>query len=304
MNNIIKKILELVTDKKDKPSGAYNIRVNGACADRGCTQNVDIVSKENGSGIDIHVKPGTKEEIYIPVVIDSSELTDIVYNDFYIGEDSDVVIIAGCGIHNEGAGHAQHDGIHTFYVGKNAKVKYLEKHYGSGNGSGDRVINPVTNVFLDEGSSLEMDTVQIDGVDSTKRITSGKVNDNATLLIKEKLRTSGNQVATTEFEINLDGKGSSVDVISRSVAKGSSKQEFISKINGNNECAGHSECDAIIMDKATVTAIPEIKANHVDASLIHEAAIGKIAGAQIIKLMTLGLTREEAEKEIIAGFLK
>ncbi|MDL2280783.1 SufD family Fe-S cluster assembly protein [Selenomonadales bacterium OttesenSCG-928-I06] len=304
MNNIIKKILELVTDKKDKPSGAYNIRVNGACADRGCTPNVDIVSKENGSGIDIHIKPGTKEEVYIPVVIDNNELTDIVYNDFYIGEDSDVVIIAGCGIHNEGSGHTQHDGIHTFHVGKNATVKYLEKHYGSGGGKGDRVINPVTNVFLEEGSTLEMDTVQIEGVDFTKRITNGKVNDNATLLIKEKLMTSGNQVATTEFEIDLDGKGSSVDVISRSVAKGSSVQEFYSKINGNNECAGHSECDAIIMDKATVTAIPEIKANHVDASLIHEAAIGKIAGVQIIKLMTLGLTREEAEKEIIAGFLK
>ena len=305
MNAAVKNILKIVADLVEKPSGAINIRLNGKSIERTSSPNIKITPKENGSGIDIHVKPGTKnEQVHIPVVIENSGLHDIVYNDFYIGEDCDIRIIAGCGIHNDGHHLSQHDGIHTFHVGKNSTVQYSEKHYGEGNGTGERVLNPVTVVDLEENSYLEMETIQIEGVDSTKRTMKGKLLDGATLIVKEKLMTSGTQTAITEYEIDLDGKGCSTNLISRSVAKGSSVQEFYSNINGNNLCAGHSECDAIIMDQGSVKAVPEITANHVDASLIHEAAIGKIAGEQIIKLMTLGLNQEEAETEIVNGFLK
>ena len=305
MDSIEKNLLEQVADIHGVPEGAYNIRSNGSLAGRNTTANIDIVTKEDKPGIDIIIKPGTtNESVHIPVVLSESGLKDMVYNDFYIGENADVTIVAGCGIHNDGIHLSQHDGVHTFHVGKNAKVRYVEKHYGEGSGSGKRVLNPITVVHLDEDSYLEMETVQIEGVDNTKRVTKGDLKDRAQLVIKEKLMTSGNQNATTEFEVNLNGVDCSTNVMSRSVAKGNSFQGFYSKINGNNACAGHSECDAIIMDEACVTAVPEITANHVDASLIHEAAIGKIAGEQIIKLMTLGLSQEEAEAEIVRGFLK
>lgn len=305
MTTAVDTILEKVADLKEKPKGAYNIRVNGKSEGRQSTPNITITPKENSQGIDIHVKPGTKGEyVHIPVVVDGSGYTELVYNDFYLGDGCDVQIIAGCGIHNDGLHLSQHDGIHTFHVGKGAHVKYVEKHYGEGGGSGQRVLNPVTVVNLSDDSYLEMETVQIEGVDSTKRVTKGTVGKGASLVVKEVLMTSGTQSATTEFEVELDGAGSSSNIMSRSVAKGESKQVFLSKINGNNACAGHSECDAIIMDSASVQAIPEITANHVDASLIHEAAIGKIAGEQIIKLRTLGLDQEEAEKAIVDGFLR
>ena len=305
MDAVTEKILHTVADLSGVPTGAYNIRVNGKSIGRASSANVAITPKENGAGIDILVRPGTKgETVHIPVVIENSGYAETVYNDFVIGEDCDIVIIAGCGIHNTGQHLSQHDGVHTFRVGKNSRVKYVEKHYGEGNGSGERVFNPVTEVFVDEAGYLEMETVQIEGVDSTKRQTFGQLADGASLVVNEKLMTSGKQTARTEFTVSLDGKGSSANIVSRSVAKGQSLQEFISKIDGNNECYGHSECDAIIMDEARVRAIPEITANHVDASLIHEAAIGKIAGEQIVKLMTLGLTREAAEAEIVNGFLK
>ena len=305
MKTVVKNMLKTVADLVVLPTNAFNIRVNGSCAERHSTKNVQLIPKENGSGIDIHVKPGTKNEmVHIPVVVDASGFEDLVYNDFYIGEDADVVIIAGCGIHNDGAHLSQHDGIHTFHVGKRARVKYVEKHYGEGDGSGERVLNPVTEVYLDEDSYLEMETVQIEGVDSTNRITKGELKDRATFIVRERLMTSGTQRATTTFDVALNGVDASTNVVSRSVAKGQSFQEFISKIDGNRACVGHSECDAIIMDNACVKAVPELVANHVDASLIHEAAIGKIAGEQIIKLMTLGLTQEEAEAEIVNGFLK
>lgn len=238
------------------------------------------------------------------MVISDTGVTEVVYNDFYVGEGADVVIVAGCGIHNCGTALSQHDGVHSFYLSKNAKVSYQEKHYGDGDGTGGRILNPVTNIHLETGSYLEMDTVQIKGVDSTKRVTNAQLGDKATLVIREKLMTHGNQYAETAFQVELNGAGSSANVVSRSVAKEKSRQVFLSKISGNNSCMGHSECDAIIMDSASVQAIPEITANHVEATLIHEAAIGKIAGEQIVELTTLGLTEEEAEQQIINGFLK
>lgn len=301
----VQEMLRKIAGLPGEPKGAYNIRVDGKSIGRQSTGNIEIKPKENGLGIEIFVRPKTKGEVvHIPVVVDESGLADKVYNDFFIGDGADVDIVAGCGIHNDGSHLTRHDGIHTFYVGKNAKVRYVEKHYGEGNGSGERVLNPVTVVHLDEDSVLEMETVQIEGVDSTERVTKADLKDRAQLIIKEKLLTSGKQRAATKFEVDLNGEDCSANVMSRSVAKGDSYQEFLSRIDGNNVCAGHSECDAIIMDRACVKAIPEITANHVDASLIHEAAIGKIAGEQITKLMTLGLSQKDAEAQIVRGFLK
>lgn len=308
MENIDKiqmNLLEEIAGLHEVPKGAYNIRANGKLAQRNTTANIDIVTKTDKPGIDIIIKPGTvNESVHIPVVLSETGLTDLVYNDFYIGEGANVTIIAGCGIHNGGDKKSQHDGIHTFYVGKNAKLKYIEKHYGKGNGNGENVMNPTTIVEIAEGGYMEMETVQIKGIDSTDRITKAKIDKNGTLVIKEKLMTHGNQSAKTVFEVDMNGDNSHANVISRAVAKDNSKQEFISRVNGNNKCYGHTECDAIIMDNAKISAIPEITANNLDAQLIHEAAIGKIAGEQLIKLMTLGLTEAEAEAEIINGFLK
>ena len=305
LNTVERNILEQVADIHKVPEGAYNIRSNGGLSGRNTTANIDIVTKEDKPGIDIIIKPGTKNEsVDIPVVLSVSGLKDMVYNDFYIGEDADVTIVAGCGIHNCGVDTSEHDGIHTFYIKKNARVKYIEKHYGEGDGMGKRILNPTTVINIEEGGCFEMDSVQIKGVDSTKRDTKAYLKDGATLIIHEKIMTHGVQTAETNFEVDLDGKGSSANVVSRSVARENSKQVFNSRINGNNECSGHTECDAIIMEDASVSAIPQLTANNIDAALIHEAAIGKIAGEQIIKLMTLGLTEAEAEEQIINGFLK
>ena len=305
MDAIEKMLLKQTADLEGIPHGAYNIRANGALESRSTTANIDIVTKEDKPGIDIIIKPGTKNEsMHIPVIISKSGLKDLVYNDFYIGEDCDVTIIAGCGIHNCGDQESRHDGIHSFHIGRNSKVKYIEKHYAAGDGTGGNVMNPTTIIELEEGAYMEMETTQIKGIDSTKRDTEAVVAAGATLIIKEKLMTHGTQFAETNFVVDLNGEDSSTNVISRSVAKDQSTQIFLAKINGNNRCAGHSECDAIIMDEASVSAIPEIVANSVDASLIHEAAIGKIAGEQLTKLMTLGLTEAEAEEQIINGFLK
>ena len=305
MDEIQKNLLLQVADLHEIPAGAYNIRANGQAAGRRSTEHIEIVTKEYKPGIDIYIKPGTKKEsVHIPVLMSQTGLKELVYNDFHIGEDCDVTIIAGCGIHNGGDLTSEHSGIHTFFVGKNAKVKYVEKHYGSGEGTGERIMNPETVIHLEDGSYMEMETTQIKGVDSTERVTKAELGNQAQLVIKEKLMTHGKQVAKTKFYVDLNGEDSSTNVISRSVARDESEQTFYSQINGNNKCAGHSECDAIIMDKAVVRAIPEITANHVEASLIHEAAIGKIAGEQLIKLMTLGLTEQQAEEQIVNGFLK
>ncbi len=305
MDEIQKTLLMQVADLHEVPAGAYNIRANGEAAGRRSTEHIEIVPKEDKPGIDIFIRPGTKKEsVHIPVLMTQTGLKELVYNDFHIGEDCDVTIVAGCGIHNGGDKASEHSGIHSFYIGKNAKVRYVEKHYGSGEGTGERVMNPETVVEMDENSYMEMDTVQIRGVDSTDRVTRAKLGKGAQLVIREKLMTHGKQKATTNFYVDLDGEDSSTNVISRSVAKDSSEQIFYSHINGNNKCAGHSECDAIIMDNAVVRAIPEITANNIDASLIHEAAIGKIAGEQLIKLMTLGLTEAQSEVQIVNGFLK
>lgn len=305
MDRIEKNLLKEIADLHDIPAGAYNIRNNGKLEARNTTANIDIVTKEDKPGIDIMIKPGTKNEsMHIPVILSESGLKDLVYNDFYIGEDADVTIIAGCGIHNCGTDTSEHDGIHTFHIGKNAKVKYVEKHYGEGDGNGARILNPTTVIHIDEGGYMEMDSVQIKGVDSTVRVTEADLAEHAALVIHEKIMTHGKQTAETDFTVDLNGAGASANVVSRSVAKGTSRQKFLSTINGNNACSGHTECDAIIMDEAKIEAIPALTANHIDAALIHEAAIGKIAGDQLIKLMTLGLTEKEAEEQIVKGFLK
>lgn len=305
IDQIQQRILEEVADLHEVPAGAYNIRANGAMAGRNTTANIDIVSKEGVSGIDIRIQPGTRQEsVHIPVVLSKSGVKDLVYNDFYIGDDSDVVIVAGCGIHNGGDQDSQHDGIHRFYVGKNARVKYVEKHYGEGDGNGKRILNPVTEVYMEEGSTMEMEMIQIKGVDSTNRTTLADLAAGARMIVRERLLTHGDQQAISGYTVNLNGDDSSADVVSRSVAKDTSFQRFDSQIVGNARCSGHTECDAIIMGDARILAVPGLEANNIDAALIHEAAIGKIAGEQIVKLMTLGLTEEEAEAQIVNGFLK
>ncbi|MBR2043073.1 MAG: SufD family Fe-S cluster assembly protein [Clostridia bacterium] len=305
MDAIQKNLLSEIADLHEVPAGAYNLRANGKAQGRNSTENIQIVSKEDKPGIDIIIKAGTKNEsVHIPVVISESGLKDLVYNDFYVGDDCDVLIIAGCGIHNTGDSESSHDGIHTFHVGKNARVRYVEKHYGIGDGMGENIMNPTTVIEIDEGGSLEMETTQIKGIDSTVRDTRATLSAGASLVVKEKIMTHGKQYAETNFDVDLNGEDCSAHLVSRSVAKEASRQVFRSRVNGNTKCMSHTECDAIIMDNASVSAIPEVTANHIDAQLIHEAAIGKIAGEQLMKLMTLGLTEKEAEERIVNGFLK
>ena len=299
------RLLREVADLHSVPEGAYNIRSNGVSAGRASTENIEIIPREDGAGLEIHIKPGTvNESVHIPVVMTASGIKEIVYNDFYIGEDSDVVIVAGCGIDNCGPKDSEHDGIHRFFVGKGAKVKYVEKHYGSGDGAGKRILNPGTEVYMEEDSYMEMEMTQIKGVDDTVRDTKAELGKGARLVVHERLMTHGDQKAVSNYRVDLNGEGCSADVVSRSVAKNDSYQKFDAVLNGNTACSGHTECDAIIMDNGRILAVPGLEANNVDAALVHEAAIGKIAGEQLIKLMTLGLTEAEAEEQIINGFLK
>ena len=305
MDEIQKRILREVADLHDVPEGAYNIRANGKSAGRASTANIEIIPREDGQGLTIKIKPGTKNEsVHIPVVMSESGIKETVYNDFYIGEGSDVIIVAGCGIDNCGNQDSQHDGIHRFFVGKDSKVKYVEKHYGSGDGKGKRILNPVTEVYMEDNSTCEMEMVQIKGVDDTERTTRAELKEGAKLIVRERLMTHGDQRAISIYKVDMNGEGSNADVVSRSVARVSSYQKFDAVLTGNAPCSGHTECDAIIMDDGRILAVPGLEANDVDAALVHEAAIGKIAGDQIIKLMTLGLTEEEAEEQIINGFLK
>ena len=305
MDAIQKNLLEQIAGIHEVPQGAYSLRINGNLYGKNDSENITIVKKEDCSGIDIYIKAGTKNEsLHMPVLLSQTGLKEIVYNDFHVGENCDVTIVAGCGIHNSGADESEHSGIHSFYLAKGAKLKYIEKHYGEGDGAGKNVMNPTTVCVLDENSYMEMETAQIKGVDSTIRKTTARLASGATLIVREKIMTHGEQFAETDFTVDLDGEDCGAHVVSRSVAKDNSRQTFLSRVRGNNRCSGHTECDAIIMDDAQVTALPQIEANHVDASLIHEAAIGKIAGEQLIKLMTLGLTEKEAEEQIINGFLK
>lgn len=304
LTEVQKRLIAEVADLHQVPIGAYNFRANSGLAGRNTTANIDIQSKPDGSGIDIHIKPGTKNEsVHIPVVISETGIKETVYNDFFIGEDADVTIVAGCGIDNCGNQDSQHDGIHRFFVEKGAKVKYVEKHYGSGDGMGKRILNPVTEVYMDEGSSMEMEMAQIKGVDSTERTTVAELKKGANLVVRERLMTHGEQKALSVYKVTLFGEGSTADVVSRSVARDKSYQKFDACIIGSAPCKGHTECDSIIMDEGRILAVPSLEARNVDAALVHEAAIGKIAGEQIIKLMTLGLTEQEAEEEIINGFL-
>lgn len=305
MNNTDKHMLEAIADLHEVPQGAYNIRKNGEGIGRRSSANITIEPKKDKPGIDITVKAGTKNEsVHIPVIITETGVDDLVYNDFYIEEDADVLIVAGCGIHNSGDQNSQHDGIHRFHIGKNAKIKYVEKHYGEGDGKGERILNPTTEVFMDENSFCEMEMVQIKGVDSTKRDTVAKLEAGARLVILEKLMTHGKQVAHSDVIIELNGTGSSSQIISRSVAKDSSEQVFYPRAVGNANCRAHVQCDSIIMDNAHIRSIPEIAANHCEANIVHEAAIGRINNDQLLKLQTLGKTEEEAEEIIINCFLR
>ena len=305
MNKITEELLRVVSDFKGAFDGAFNIRVDGECAGRQSSKNIRIESKKGLPGLEIHIAPGTKgEKVYIPACVTHSNIDDLVYNYFYVGEGADLTIVAGCGVHSDGEEEARHNGIHRFFLEKGAHVLYEEKHLGTGSGSGARRIDPVTDVHLAEDSSLEMDTVQLGGVDNTFRKTTGTLAARARLLVRERIMTDGEDVAKTDFEVTLEGEDSGVDLVSRSVAKGRSHQEFRSNIRGLCRCTGHSECDAILSGNGTVVAQPALEAADLDASLIHEAAIGKIAGEQLLKLQTLGLTREEAEERIIAGFLR
>lgn len=304
-NKIDKDLLSAVADLHEVPMGAYNIRKNGEGMVRQSTKNIIIEPKKDKPGIDIIVRAGTKNEsVHIPVIVTESGVNDVTYNDFYIEEDCDVLIVAGCGIHNSGSQKSEHDGIHTFHIGKNARVKYVEKHYGQGEGTGERVLNPTTEIEMDENSYCEMETVQIKGVDSTLRETNARLKAGAKLLMMEKLMTHGKQVAHSNMVINLDGKDASAQIISRSVAKDESEQVFYPRAVGNAACRAHVQCDSIIMDNARIRSIPEIAANHYDAQIVHEAAIGRINNDQLIKLQTFGMSEEEAEEIIIQGFLK
>ena len=305
MDDLEKRILKEVAELDALPVGAFNIRNNGASEARNSTANIDIESREDGQGINIYIKDGTKNEsCHIPVIISKSGHKETVFNEFFIGEDCDVTIVAGCGISNCGGHDSQHDGVHSFHVGKNSRVKYIEKHYGEGTGTGKRFMNPTTEVELLEGSTMDMDTSQIAGINDTHRVTKAIVGPGATLLLHDKILTNMDQTASAEMIISLDGEDSKCDIVSRGVAKDESKQDVIIDISGNAKCSGHAECDSIIMDHGIIVATPKLKATNVDASLIHEAAIGKIAGEQIIKLMTLGLTEQQAEQKIIEGFLR
>ncbi len=305
LNSTQKSLLKEIADLSNIPDGAFNIRSNSQSVGRQSVKNIQIVSKTDVSGMDIFIKPDTKgESVHIPVIITESGIKEEVYNDFFVGDNADVEIVAGCGIDNCGNHNSQHDGIHRFYIGKNAHVRYVEKHYGSGEGKGKRILNPVTEVYMEENSSAEMEMVQIKGVDDTTRTTIAKLKDGAKLIVRERLMTHNNQNAVSIYDVALDGKNSSADIVSRAVASGNSYQKFEAKIVGNAPCKGHTECDSIIMDNGKILAVPALEANNVDASLVHEAAIGKIAGEQIIKLMTLGLTESQAEEQIINGFLR
>ena len=305
LDEIQKRLLREVADLHAVPEGAYNIRSNSQSAGRQSTANIEITSKTGVSGLEIRIKPGTRNEsVHIPVVMTQSGLKETVYNDFYIGEDADVTIVAGCGIDNCGNQDSQHDGIHRFFVGRGAHIRYVEKHYGSGTGAGKRILNPVTEVYQEADSTVEMEMVQIKGVDDTNRTTLAELGENARLVVRERLMTHGSQNAVSTYTVRMNGAGASADVVSRSVARDDSYQKFDAKLVGNAPCTGHTECDSIIMDRGRILAVPGLEANNVDAALVHEAAIGKIAGDQIIKLMTLGLTEQEAEEQIVNGFLK
>ena len=305
LDEIQQRLLREVADLHTVPEGAYNIRANGQSVGRQSTANIEITPKEGVSGLEIRIRPGTRNEsVHIPVVMTQSGLTEVVYNDFYIGENADVTIVAGCGIDNCGNQDAQHDGIHRFFVGRGARIRYVEKHYGSGDGAGKRILNPVTEVYQDEDSTVEMEMVQIKGVDDTDRRTLAELKSGARLVVRERLMTHGRQNAVSTYEVHMNGDNSSADVVSRSVARDDSFQRFDAKLVGSAACTGHTECDSIIMDRGRILAVPGLEANSVDAALVHEAAIGKIAGEQIVKLMTLGLTEQEAEEQIVNGFLK
>lgn len=291
-------------DFKIKENDAHNIRENSESISRLSTKEIIITPKKYKSGIDITIKKNTKEKsLFIPVIITKENVNEKVYNDFYIEDNVDVVIYAGCAIHNDCDIKSTHEGIHTFNIGKNSTVKYIEKHSGYGKNNNNKIINTDTIINIKDNSEFVMETIQNKGVDKAHRYTNVELNKNSKVIIEEKLLTENKEEVKTIFNVNLNKSNSRLSIHSRAVATESSIQEFISNVYGNNKCYAHVECDAIIMDKAKVTSTPSVIANHCEATLTHEAAIGKIAKEQIMKLMTLGLTKKEAEEKIINSFI-
>lgn len=305
IDKITQDVLDRIDDTGFKQEGAYNLRYNGYALCHGDTDHIKIKKREDGNqGINVYISGETHgETVHIPVVIAASGMTDVVYNDFYVEDGAEVTIVAGCGIHNAGCNDSRHDGVHTFHVGKGANVVYSEKHYGEGEGTGARILNPVTRIILEENAVFTLDTAQIKGVDSTVRETKVEAGPGAKLFVTERLMTHDSQTAVSNMDVELNGEGSSAQIVSRSVAKGESVQTFHPRAIGNAGCHAHIQCDSIIMGKARVSSIPEINANHIDAAIIHEAAIGRINNDQVMKLRTLGLTGEEAESIIVEAFL-
>ncbi|MEN6325307.1 MAG: SufD family Fe-S cluster assembly protein [Syntrophomonas sp.] len=298
-------LLQAVADIRNLPSGALNIRRDGQAVLRQSSPNISITTNPENGGLIVEVKAGTKDEtVHVPVILTKSGFKDKVYNTFIVGEDADVTIIAGCGIHNEGHADSSHDGIHEVIVKKGARMKYIEKHYGEGPGKGKRILNPTTIVRVDSGAVAEMEMSQIKGVDDTLRSTVAYIQEKGNLKVVERLLTHDNQQAESNIEVHIEGEGGVAQILSRSVAQDNSAQVFKAALYGENECSGHVECDAIIMDKAKIRAIPQLVAEDAEAVLTHEAAIGKIAGEQLIKLMSLGLSEQEAINTILEGFLR
>jgi len=304
-NQVDLNLLNTIANLTEVPDGAVNIRKDGQPLIRMSSSNIIINPKADKPGIDIIIKPGTKDEtVHIPVIVTQAGLQDLVYNTFEIGQDADVTIIAGCGIHNDSHKDSGHDGVHEFIIKANARVRYVEKHYGDGSGSGKKVLNPTTIIRMGSDAYAEMEMVQIEGVDDTYRKTIAYVEDRAHLKIVERLLTHKEQSAQSDIEISIEGVDGSAQILSRSVAKDNSNQVFKASMIGKTTCTGHVECDSIIMGNAVIKAIPSLVAESSEAVLTHEAAIGKIAGEQLIKLMSLGLTETEAVNTIIDGFLR
>ena len=301
--NTLKMFKEMFGDV-DTSNVAMNIREDAQTCQRRNSENVIITGLKDNTGLKIHVLSSAKgEEVFIPAIVTKSNITDEVRNDFYIDSGAEVIIQAGCALHTDGNGESTHNGNHHFYIGEGAKVTYNEKHFGEGTNA-KKTISPSNVIVLEKNAYLKMDTIQTDGVSYTNRTTKATVKAGARLEINERIQTQNDQQSISNIDIDAIGDGASIDIVSRSVAKDDSVQTLKTNITANSVCTGHSECDTILVGNGKATSIPALVANNPKASLVHEAAIGRISQQQIEKLQTLGLDEEEAEHYIIKGFLR